>query len=362
MIAAAARGAGVDLGIIEGFFGRPWSWAARAETVRFLAPHGYRFFLYAPKADPYLRRRWREPYPQDELDALGRLAAICRAAGVRFGVGLTPYELHFDFNAEAKAALADKLAALDSVGVEDLAILFDDMRGDLPDLAARQAAIVHWMAARTGAARRIVCPSYYSDDPILDRVFGQRPDNYLADLGGALDPAIEVMWTGEEVCSQEYSPGHLRRVGEVLRRQPFLWDNYPVNDGPRMSRRLHLRAFTGRHADIVPLIAGHAVNPASQAVLSRIPALTLAAAYRQGEAYSYGQAFREAAEAVLGADLAALVASDLSALQDWGLDVPDSRKAKLLDRYGAFDHPAAREIVEWLQGGYAITGEALQTQ
>src|SRR5687768_9343371 len=30
----------IDLGIIEGFYGKPWTWEARAETMRFLAPHG----------------------------------------------------------------------------------------------------------------------------------------------------------------------------------------------------------------------------------------------------------------------------------------------------------------------------------
>ncbi len=56
------------------------------------------------------------------------------------------------------------------------------MRGDLLNLAAEQARIVHWIAERTAASRIIVCPSYHTDDLILDRVFGQRPDNYLEDL------------------------------------------------------------------------------------------------------------------------------------------------------------------------------------
>lgn len=38
-----------QLGIIEGYYGKPWSWQARAETVTFLKPHGYAFYLYAPK-------------------------------------------------------------------------------------------------------------------------------------------------------------------------------------------------------------------------------------------------------------------------------------------------------------------------
>jgi hypothetical protein len=29
-----------ELGLIEGFFGRPWSWADRQEAVRVLGPRG----------------------------------------------------------------------------------------------------------------------------------------------------------------------------------------------------------------------------------------------------------------------------------------------------------------------------------
>ena len=264
------------LGLIEGYYGRPWSWADRSETMTVLAGHGYGFFLYAPKADPFLRRRWREPHPAEQAAAIAGFARACHAQGVAFGVGLSPFEIYRAFDDEAKAALADKLARLDDLGVRHLAILFDDMRGDIPDLARKQADILHWVAARTRAARLIVCPTYYSDDGALDLYFGDRPARYLEDFGAALDPAIDIFWTGPEVCSRELSPGHLDRVAAQLGRPPLLWDNYPVNDGPRMSPFLHLRGFTGRPAAIAARTAGHAVNPALQPVLSRIPALTLA--------------------------------------------------------------------------------------
>jgi hypothetical protein len=353
----------LDLGTIEGFFGRPYTWAERADLMRFLKPHGYDFYLYAPKADPYLRRRWREPHPPAEMAALAAFAAECRAADVRFGVGLSPFELHFDFTDEARAALTDKLAALDAAGCQWLAILFDDMKGDLSDLARRQAEIVAFAAERTAAERLIVCPSYYTDDPVLDRVFGPRPAGYLRDLGQALDPAIDIMWTGEEVCSREISPGHLARVTHELGRKPFLWDNYPVNDGPRMSRHLHLRAFTGRPAANAGHLSGHAVNPASQPTLSAIPMLSLAASYAQGQDYAYGAAFQAAALEVCGEAIAARLTADLLTLQDGGLDeISETRRVTLKERYAAFDHPAAREVVAWLDGAYAITGEELQTQ
>jgi hypothetical protein len=345
------------MGLIEGYYGKPWSWHAREATIAFLKPHRYDFYIYAPKADAFLRKRWREAHPSEEAAALSELATRCRALQVRFGVGLSPFELYRDFDADARAALTDKLAQFDAWGVEYLAILFDDMRGDLAELAPTQVEIMHWVAARTRATKLIVCPSYYSDDPMLDRFFGQRPANYLEDFGRLLDPSIEVFWTGEEVCSREYSPGHLQRVAEQLRRRPFLWDNYPVNDGRRMSPYLHVRAVTGRPASIGPHLSAHSVNPALQPVLSRIPAVSLTESYRLADSYEYGRAFSNAATAVAGTELARLLQDDILYFQDVGLEHLGKAAQRLRRRYGSIDHDVAREIIAWLDGEYAYQDE-----
>ena len=49
-----------------------------------------------------------------------------------------------------------------------------------------------------------------------------------------------------------------------------------------------LRAFTGRPAGIASHVAAHAVNPALQPTLSRIPCATLAESYRRARGYDYG--------------------------------------------------------------------------
>ena len=82
-----------ELGIIEGFYGPLWQWAERRALVSQLAPAGYRFYLYAPKADAYLRRRWYEPHPPEQAEQLQAFADFCRQQGVRFGVGLSPYQV-----------------------------------------------------------------------------------------------------------------------------------------------------------------------------------------------------------------------------------------------------------------------------
>jgi hypothetical protein len=348
------------LGIIEGYYGIPWSWEMREDQARFLAAHGYGFYIYAPKADAFLRKRWREDHPVAEADALKRMAGVCAGLGVDFGVGLSPFEVYRDFGDEAKAALARKLAFLDDAGVTCLALLFDDMRGDQPDLAAAQIRIAHWAAERSKATRLILCPTYYCDDPMLERAYGAAPANYLEELGAGLDPKIELFWTGEEVCSREYSPGHLARVTEQMRRRPTLWDNYPVNDGPGMSPYLYLRPFTGRPAAIGSHLAAHAVNPCLQPTLFRIPALTLAESYRDGEAYQYWQAFDRAALEVAGPELARLLRRHARPFHEQGRERLGDDVARIRERYAAIDHPAAREVTAWLDGYWVVTREMME--
>lgn len=344
----------VELGVIEGYFGKPWSHGDRKHVMTRLRDIGYSWFHYAPKADAFLRRRWREPHPSDVLAELVELSAYCRGLGMRFGMGLSPYELCRDFSGPGRADFIAKVRALDDTGIDELAILFDDTRGDVPDLAAREADIVHTAQANTCASRVLMCPTYYSDDRMLDVVFGERPEGYLGELGRRLDPRVGVYWTGEEICAREHSVAHLTRVAEALGRRPTLWDNYPVNDGPRMSRFLHLRGFTGRPSVIGPHLAAHAINPALQPHLSLIPAATLAASYRDGANYAYMRAFREAACACAGDALASMLESDLHALQDRGIDHLGDDRQRLRQRYAAVVHPMAVEVVRWLDGADTV--------
>jgi hyaluronoglucosaminidase len=352
----------VRLGIIEGFFGQPWTWAQRRQVVETLLPYGYQFYHYAPKADPYLRRRWIEPHPLEEANQIKSFAEFCKSVGVRFGVGLSPYEAFNNFNSELRQLFVNRVEDLVSLGITDLGIFFDDMHVDQPDLAARQIEIVHLARDTAPQLALNVTPSFYSDDPVLERVFGQCPPNYLQDLGNGLDPAIDIYWTGEEVCAREISPGHLARMAGLLGRKPLLWDNYPVNDGPRMSQFLHLRGFSGRPGRLAEHISGHAINPASQAVLTCIPAITLARSYELGDHYCYGAEGFAASCHVLGESLATMLRADLLSFQDMGLLRICERIPGIIERYRAFDHPGAHEIVAWLSGEYAITGEQVQTQ
>jgi hypothetical protein len=84
--------------------------------------------------------------------------------------------------------------------------------------------------------------------------------------------------------------------------------------------------------------------------------------YAKGAAYRYGEATRAAATAVLGDALGDQLWRDVLQLQDVGLDRLGERAAELRDRYAAFDHPGAREVVAWLDGAYRVTDAVVKAQ
>jgi len=348
---------GVPLGIIEGFFGHPWPWRARRHYAGFLARSGFDFYLYAPKSDPWLRRNWQSPWPKEDWEQLKALRQACANAGVRFGLGLSPLELYRQPAALSRRQLAAKLRQINALEPDLLGLLFDDMRGDLPELAQRQAELAQVALETSSACQLILCPTYYSTDPLLEQVFGQRPKDYWQDLGERLPEQIDVFWTGPQVCSAYYPPEHLAQVSQWLRRKPFLWDNYPVNDSAEQSRFLRLMAYPKGHGQLAGQLAGHAANPMNQPWLSQIPLASLPLAYRQGSGYEPGKAFAQACKALLSPTMAEQLQEDQPLLQTKGLDrLSKQERQHLLDRYSplASSQPEARELLDWLAGHYAF--------
>jgi hypothetical protein len=318
-----------------------------------LRAQGFDFYIYAPKADRYLRRAWRDPKPAAELEQLTGLSVRFHENGLRFGVGLTPYEIHLDYSPAARSALKRKVAQLDQLGIDMLCILFDDMRGDVPDLADVQARVVADVSQWTSATAVVVCPTYYSDDHILDKVFGRRPASYLQDLGRALDPTIDIFWTGERVCSDGYSDAHLEDVTARLGRKPFIWDNHSTNDGKARCSHLYLNPSSTGWSVNPRLVTGIAINPMNQPYVSRLPLATYAVLLGNAGPPD-PSTFESQARSICGADLAAEILKDLDLFQNRGLmQIDDADRERLIEKYRRFEPDVcAQEIGAWLRGEY----------
>ena len=340
-------------GVIEGFYGRSWSWEAREAYADFLAANGFGFYLYAPKDDNGLRRQWREPWPDSHVEKLHQLASVYSDHGVDWGIGFSPYEIYLSFDKDAETALHQKIESINHLNPDILCVLLDDMKGDVPELAEKQADIFNRIADQSNARRLILCPTYYSFDPILEKVFGEMPKGYWDVLGKRIDPSVDFFWTGPKVCSTEYPKPHLKEVSERLGRKPFLWDNYPVNDSESRSKRLYLGAYENRPPELADLATGHAVNPMNQPWLSQIPIWTLGDSYRSESSYDPAASQIAAIETLCDPEMAKALLEDAPLFQEQGLDgFTDDQKRALIQKYSRFHSPAAEEVVDWLQGGY----------
>ena len=343
------------LGVVEGFFGKSWSWEARRHYAQFLSGNGFTTYLYAPKNDDYFRKHWTQACPQSHLDNLAGLARHYRSAGIEFALGLSPFELFRDFSTTGKQALEVKLAEINAINPDTLCILFDDMQGAQDDLAREQLCIMESVMRISKARQFMLCPTYYSDDPALARHFGQMPAGYLEELGSQLDSRIDIFWTGPRVFSDSFPEDHLLDVAERLHRKPLLWDNYPVNDSRNLTDYLHLGAFENRGPELKSLAQGHMANPMNQAWLSQIPLYTLSGLYR-GADPDPASLLEEACNVLCPRVLRTQLFEDAVLFQEGGLGrISDAEKALMVKRYMPWkDHPMVVELLAWLDGEYTF--------
>jgi len=71
-------------GVVEGFYGTPWSHEARMSLIDFCSDHKLNTYIYGPKNDRYHRARWRQLYPEAEARQLQSLVARAREKEVDF--------------------------------------------------------------------------------------------------------------------------------------------------------------------------------------------------------------------------------------------------------------------------------------
>jgi hyaluronoglucosaminidase len=263
-------------GVIEGFYGNPWSHAERLDVVRFIGRHGMNMFLYGPKDDPLIRRRWRDAYDDAGRARLRELIDVGAEVGVEIAYGISPgLSIRYSSTAELDR-LVSKLGEVGALGVRRFALLLDDLptellhdedRATFRDITEAHASLAGALAARLGPDQPlIVCPLIYH---------GRGDEPYLARLAEALDPAVDILWTGRAICSPTLEIDDARRFYATADRPPLLWDNYPVND-VAMTWELHVGPYRGRDTDLGAVSRGLLANPMELAEASKIPLATIA--------------------------------------------------------------------------------------
>ncbi|HEX5615577.1 MAG TPA: beta-N-acetylglucosaminidase domain-containing protein [Acidimicrobiia bacterium] len=281
-------------GIVEGFYGPPWSHAARLDVLSFVGERGMNTYVYAPKDEPKHRAQWREPYDPDEIETFAHVRAHAAAVGITTACAISP-GLDIDYDAPPdRAALLAKLQPLLDVGITWIVLALDDIPLS-PGLAPRQGALATWLLdelrGSSADARLTVCPTEY---------VGTRAGDYLSTLGQHLPMEIDVMWTGPTVCSPELRADDAATWRAAAGgRSVIVWDNFPVNDG-MMDRALHLGPYTGREARLSEVVEGVLCNPMVQPYASLVGLATACEFLRDPDVYDPWEAWERAIHDVGG--------------------------------------------------------------
>lgn len=244
-------------GVVEGFYGRPWTLEQRKHLFKRQNHLGLTTYLYAPKDDIKHRSAWRQLYSSEEMTLLRSLVESAKDNNVNFIYAISP-GLDIEYSSEIEMeTLKKKLDQVKGAGCNSFAILFDDIEVEMQEtdkehfqsFAHAQVHVANTIFHYIKPKVFMFCPTEYCQTravPDLDS------SPYLITIGEHLEESIHIMWTGPQVISRYITIEHLVRVGKVMRRKPLIWDNLHANDydlkkifmGPLMHRSVKIKSVT----------------------------------------------------------------------------------------------------------------------
>lgn len=218
-------------GVVEGFYGTPWSHEVRLSLISFYGKFKMNTYVYGPKDDPYHSSpNWRKPYPEDEALKIKELVEACNRNHVNFVWAVHPGK-DIRWNEEDYGNLVNKFQMMYDLGVRSFAIFFDDISGEGTN-PVRQVELLNrlnkeFITAKGDVTPLIMCPTDYS------RLWANpSPEGPLSIYGRTLDPSIQIFWTGDSVCS-DLTAETMEWVDSRIKRPALYWWNFPVTDYAR---------------------------------------------------------------------------------------------------------------------------------
>ena len=293
------------VGIVEGFYGTPWTHDERLDVVRFMGDVGMNVYFYAPKDDPFHRQRWREHYADDHLQRFQELIRVAEESDVQIYYAISP-GLSMKYSDESDyQALLEKLNSLSVLGVSNFALFLDDVPESLQhpedmerfsSLAEAHVYVINrlYNDLLENGSSLIVCPTTYTD------AWGSR--EYISTLGSEIPTDIPLFWTGRDVAISEITIEDAQNWGEAMSRKPLIWDNFPVNDFEQW--RPILGPISGRSSALSNYTRGIVANPMDKPYLSMISLYTVATYGRNPQNYDPDKAWFNALVHLAGTEAA----------------------------------------------------------
>lgn len=292
-------------GYIEGFYGPTWEAQKRRSVMKLMASYGMNTYFYAPKDDLYHREKWRELYPEAELNELKSLFNLAKENFLDFNWAVGPGLTYHYTSEEDFKMLMEKIISIYNIGVRNFGLLLDDIPWDFQYADDKEAfeSIVdahinlvnktyNYLKAFDNSINLTVCPTQYS---------GDEHGEYISKFGSGIPADVSLFWTGAEICSRVLTVREAEELFKSSKHKPLYWDNYPVNDC-EMFHELHLDAIKGRDKELYKACEGIISNVMEYAECSKIPLMTIADFLWNPLCYNPEESLKNAHREMLGED------------------------------------------------------------
>lgn len=258
----------IDRGVVEGFYGNPWSTEARKRQFEFYGKNKMNVYIYGPKDDPYHRAQWREPYPAAEAAVLKELIQSAHDNKVQFVWALHPGN-DIKWNDTDRQNVVKKLELMYDMGVRAFSLFFDDIGGDGTD-PTNQASLINYVTenfikVHPELPPLIFCPTQYNRS--------WSSGNYLNILGEESDKDVRIMWTGNSVVDM-INKSDMDWINAQIQRNAYIWLNYPTND--YCIDRMLMGPTYGNDKNIAEQLSGFTANPSEYAEASKVSLYSIA--------------------------------------------------------------------------------------
>ncbi len=286
-----------ERGVIEGYYGNPYSHDARLRLFEFMGRNKLNVFVYGPKDDPYHRSQWRASYPKDAAHQLKALVEAARRNHVKFVWAIHPGG-DIRWERADSVALVRKCESMYELGVRSFCVFFDDISGE-GARGEKQAGLLNYL--NEAFAKRhddvdalMMCPTQYNK--------GWSGGDYLTTLGTQMDASVRVMWTGATVVDM-IDREDMEWINAQLGRKAYIWLNYPVTD--YCIDHLLMGPTYGNAADIGTMVSGFCSNPMEYCEASKLSLFSIADYCWNPEAYDPQASWLLATERMVPAEVEA---------------------------------------------------------
>lgn len=245
-------------GMVEGFYGYPWTVGSRLDWFEFAKKYKMNIFVYGPKGDPYHLGLWDEEYPtsvtqderkrgvltQDDIRALATESKKCNIDFVWVAHPAMQRRLNMSSNAtvdsEIEKRLLPKFQSLYELGVREFGIFMDDIT--IGEGLAQKNTQPHLIDQTQKRLYEVYNTADAKEEDKVKPLF-YTPTWYTYGLGYAdmqnecmtafknanVHEDVVLCFTGDAVCGP-INNSSCQNFATRTGRKPCIWWNYPVND------------------------------------------------------------------------------------------------------------------------------------